>query len=563
MASLTSLIAACDSTPEALLQQAIQQLADWQHWLSPVNESSSVGEDPTYHDDFQLIREEVSKLSGADTTLICQLTEQLLVSYCKDLRVATYYIWARLHREGAEGLASGLLLLAGLLHQFGEQLHPPRALSRKSALEWLVSERMLDSLRLYPIVTKQQLLQILRALALIEHVLATWPSASQPQLTALYQMLETRLTTTRDANNSSASAGTASAGSGLEDSMLENNMLKNSVLENSMLGNSVLENSVLEKYAPPPQLHNVQSGRDLFEQANILSRYLREQPNGQLAAHHLIKNLRWDTLHGLPPFNSTHCTRLTPPRAEYRSQLKRLYLQQSWLELYEQTENMFNEAANHFWLDLQWYLHQAFSKAGSPFDSWADYIKQDLKLLLTRLPGLETLCWNDGTPFADEVTLAWINQQVLEPTAASWNTANNTPLSYQDDDPQQWEAEAVNLADQQGVESAITWLQTRPGVSSVRQQWLLRLVIARVSEQYNQHDMALHLLTELDSAGQNLRLTQWQPTLLFEVKARRLTLLRSKLQRSDSDKIRLSGEIEQLLGELIVLDPARAMVLCH
>ncbi|MDO2423163.1 type VI secretion system domain-containing protein [Klebsiella pneumoniae] len=26
-----------------------------------------------------------------------------------------------------------------------------------------------------------------------------------------------------------------------------------------------------------------------------------------------------------------------------------------------------------------------------------------------RLPGLETLAFNDGTPFADEVTLNWIN----------------------------------------------------------------------------------------------------------------------------------------------------------
>ncbi|GJH59367.1 hypothetical protein ECZC03_48070 [Escherichia coli] len=34
--------------------------------------------------------------------------------------------------------------------------------------------------------------------------------------------------------------------------------------------------------------------------------------------------------------------------------------------------------------------------------------------MLLRLPGLETLAFNDGTPFADEVTLSWIQQQVME-----------------------------------------------------------------------------------------------------------------------------------------------------
>ncbi len=44
----------------------------------------------------------------------------------------------------------------------------------------------------------------------------------------------------------------------------------------------------------------------------------------------------------------------------------------------------------------------------------ADIITADLKGLLRRLTGLETLAFNDGTPFADEVTLNWINQSVLD-----------------------------------------------------------------------------------------------------------------------------------------------------
>jgi type VI secretion system protein VasJ len=81
--------------------------------------ASPAGEDPGYDDDFQQMREEVNKLSGADTELICRLAEKLLTTTAKDIRVATYYCWAKLHREGEQGLAEGLELLAGLLERFG------------------------------------------------------------------------------------------------------------------------------------------------------------------------------------------------------------------------------------------------------------------------------------------------------------------------------------------------------------------------------------------------------------------------------------------------------------
>lgn len=69
--------------------------------------------------------------SGADTSLTCELAEKLFTLHGKDVRVATYYIWARLHRDGETGLADGLALLAGLISRFGETLYPLRAASRK------------------------------------------------------------------------------------------------------------------------------------------------------------------------------------------------------------------------------------------------------------------------------------------------------------------------------------------------------------------------------------------------------------------------------------------------
>lgn len=527
MASPDSLLTACHAEANVLAQQTQQRLALWYNWLQPVSADNPVGEDPGYHDDFQQMREEVSKLSGADTECVCQLAEKLLTTTTKDIRVATYYAWARLHRDGEAGLADGLELLAGLLQHFGAQLHPQRDRSRKGALEWLASARMLDSLSLYPEVNSVDTLRITGALLLIAQTADGVAQESRPQLDSLYRALENRL---------QQSGGT--------DAVVPQNAAS----------------TPLPSHLSPPELTSIRSGQELLAQARILAAYLQEQPDGWLAAHRLLKNIRHDTLTQLPALAGDGRTRFEPPKADPRAQLRRLYLQQQWQPLLETADDLLSRGACHLWLDLQWYLHQALLKLGR--ENEATIIRDDLKGLLNRLPGLENLDFNDGTPFADEVTLAWIQQQVLDTPLSFQDAPVATPRLSGDNDILQLEPEALALVDSEGPEAAMAWLQNRPGIATARRHWLLRLLMARLAEQTGKNDLALHLLAELDTRATTITLTQWEPDLLFEVKARRLKLLRMKAGRNETDKARLYPEMERLLAELIVIDPARAAVLC-
>lgn len=83
-----------------------------------------------------------------------------------------------------------------------------------------------------------------------------------------------------------------------------------------------------------------------------------------------------------------------------------------------------------------------------------------------------------------------------------------------------------------------------------------------ICEQFGRNDMALHLLGELNTQADGLTLPQWSPDLMFEVRARRLKLLRVKAARGESDRVRLQPEMDTLLSGLITIDPARAAVLC-
>ncbi|QWA11031.1 type VI secretion system protein TssA [Sodalis ligni] len=528
---LQTLITTCLAERDAL-ELARGQMVQWEKWLLPLSADSPVGDDPCYCDDFQRMREEVNKITGADTGLICRLAETLLTTVCKDVRVATYYLWARLHGDGEAGLADGLMLLAGLVDRFGERVLPARPNSRRTALEWLAGNKMLDSLDRYPEVAKSELVRIVAALALLEHAVGAWSELDRPALGALYGALELRL----------AQSG------GLEAVVPQHSAVD---------GPGMLSSSAGLK----PGLRQVQSGRDLLEQGKALSRYLREQPQGWLASHRLMKSLRWDTVHLLPQQEKAGNTRLTPPRSDCRAQLKRLYLQQSWDELLEQVERMYAEGVNHFWLDLQWYACQALSKQGQPFSGWADLVKQDLGMLLARLPGLENLSWNDGTPFADDVTRGWIAQQASG-SAEHWAPVTSVTAPADGNDILALESEALAQADSDGVDAALAWLAARPGTQTIRQRWLLRLLMARVAEQYGKNDLALHLLGELNTTSAGLPLADWAPELSFEVKARLLKLMRLKAQRNDADKTALARRMEALLAALVAIDPVRAAILC-
>ncbi|HCD4104379.1 TPA: type VI secretion system protein TssA [Klebsiella pneumoniae] len=531
MSILQNLVAASQLDESALRQQARSRQAQWQSWLAPVSDAQPTGDDPGYDDDFQRIREEVNKISGVDTELICQLAGQLLAT-TKDIRIVTYYCWARLHQDGEAGLADGLELLAGLLQRYGMQLYPQRDRSRKAALEWLAGTRILDSLSLFPEVVREDARRTVGALLLIDDCLTTEPETSRPDLQALWGALESRLI----------------KGGGVDAVVPQN------------VGNRGLAQTAsrMAEYEAPV-LSNITSGQDLLAQARTLTAYLRVQPDGWLAAHRLMKSLRHDTLTIIPAPDAEGKTRIEPPRADQRAMLKRLYLQQSWSEILEQADSTFSRGANHLWLDLQWYIHQALVRSGQ--DVLADIIIADLKGLLRRLTGLETLAFNDGTPFADEVTLNWINQSVLDDMSV-WQDEPVSAASGADNDILALEPEALEKADTDGLDAALHWIQTRPGTESTKEKWLLRLLMARVAEQKGKNDLALYLLRELDDAAGSITLTQWIPAMLFEIKSRRLRLLRMKATRSESEKLRLQPEMDQLLAGLIALDPASSAVLC-
>ncbi|QVN11465.1 type VI secretion system protein TssA [Burkholderia sp. LAS2] len=500
----------------------------WAAWIAPIPGEHACGRDPGYEDAFFELKDEAGKLSGIDDGLIVRACEHLLKEIGKDLRLAGYYAFARLRQDGPAGFADGLELAAALVDRFGEAALPARYEAKKAALEMLATARAIETLESRGDFAPADLERTLAALDVLVTHTAPWPDAARPNLQPLVSRFERKDAPARSADSEMA----------------------------------MPESTAPRKTSAGP----IASARDLLDQARAMSVWLRDQENGYLPSVRLVRSIRWDTLHDVPPADAASHTRLAPPRAELRQQMKRLVLQKHWHELLERVEGAFMEGVNHLWFDLQYFQHVALDHVGTPYDAWRALLRADFALFLERLPGIERLAFNDGTPFADDTTLEWIARHAVVRDLEAGETIAPLPVSAESesDSTGDWpeiEVQARELATREGIETAFAWLEALPGMKTDRHRYLQRLVMARLADHVGRHDAALALLAELDGTSRSLPMMRWEPALTFEVKQQLVKALKAMSSRKDADKPALARRISELHAELTVLDPARALTL--
>jgi type VI secretion system protein VasJ len=503
------------------------RLDAWAPWLQPLAGEAGVGRDPGYEDAFFALKDEASKLSDIDESLLERSCEQLLKETGKDLRLAGFYAFARLRQDGPAGFADGLELAAALVDRFGEAVLPSRAEAKKGALEMLATTRVMELLDSRGEFAPGDHERALAALDVLVTLTGVWPETARPNLQPLVSRFERK-------NGSDSSEEAISA--------------------------------PLLPATASPSTGPITSTRDLLDQARMMAVWLHGQENGYLPSVRLVRSVRWDTLHEVPPSDAASRTRLTAPRAELRQQMKRLVLQKQWHELLERVEGTFMEGVNHLWFDLQFFQHTALDHLGAPYNSWRELLRADFALFLERLPGIERLSFSDGTPFADDTTLEWIARHAVVRDLEAGDGMAPLPVSADSDEESagDWpeiEAQARDLAGRDGIEAAFAWLEALPGMRTERHRYLQRFVMARLADHAGRADTAVALLVELDTAAKALPLMRWEPSLVFEVKSQLLRALKAATNRKDADKPVLARRIGELQAELIRLDPARALAI--
>lgn len=515
----------------------------WQEWLEPVSDDHPCGGDVAYTDDFEAIKIELAKLSGMDYRLILDASERLLKRESKDLRVATYYIFASLRDRGLAGFSDGLEILCGLLQKFDQSLWPKKPVQKRNALNWLSGERVLDTLKNVGLSDSTELKRTLSALMSLQHYFEGWEEAVRPSLFPLLQYFEE--SSVRFASSPTSSNQNQEAVSPVEQAATPQ-------IHQESRGSS--ESLTVTK---------VNSSKALLDQVRINAAYLREQDDGYWSANKMIRAVRWGGLNGIPPHQNGQ-TRLKAPRADLLANLNRLIQEQQWRDLLDKVEAAFLEGANHYWLDLQYYAWQGQQALGGLYLSQIDSSLFELKSLLTRCEGLTGLSFDNGFPFVSADTLKWLEEKVMssarkQTSSQAIQKAVLASPSQTKNQESYWQ-QALLKTQEHGLDAAFAWLETLPEWQTGSGQVKKWVMMARLAVSAQKADWAVKLLEQASKQMQVLTVKEWDRHFTFEVYALWYQLLSENLDNKDIEAV---GQLEFLRTELMQADVVRALELIY
>lgn len=501
---------------------------------TPISENDFAGADARYSSEFETIEAGLEKAgsiysdAGPDWQQIVIQAEQLLRSLSKDLRVACWLTWGLYRCEGINGLQAGVAMLDSLM-QHWDDLHPRKDRTRAAAVGWL-GNRLEASL--------PELLNAGSSAPAFQHLHGSLDSLDQhlqrvlgdqaPLLQPLCRQLHSQI-------GKNASTGSVTT--------------------------SVLPPVAAAPEHPPAQpaptspaqtAEPIASARDahkalraLQEQARSLCQWWHAQSAIDPRAISLSRTLLWLPIEALPEHDAQGKTGLRGLPADRLKSLQERLHQDQPAELLREVESSL--ARSPFWLDGQYLAWHCLDELGA--DSARQALAQHLGSFLQRLPGVENLLFFDGTPFASQQTLGWINSTVLLDSGAI--DSGHTAAAPGIDDPCDAAlAEAGELLRKDGLKAALSPL--RAGSASARggrAQLHWQLATARLCLQAGKHELARHLLEGLEHRLRQPQLADWEPQLL--VRVLRLLLKTHDLQGTGKAS---RQQREQILQRLCHLD---------
>ncbi len=169
-----------------------------------------------------------------------------------------------------------------------------------------------------------------------------------------------------------------------------------------------------------------------------------------------------------------------------------------------------------FCLDAQHHLDTALTRCGPEYAAALLVLRQETLALIHRLPGVDRLCFNDGTPFVAEAGRVWL--RTLENAAPSdRGHAVGTPLTPEDDDCTRALREADELLARQEPRQALARLHAAAcgsGREGAR-RLLLQVRQLELLNSLEQWPLATALAEAVLADLDRHRLDDWQPALSF------------------------------------------------
>ena len=371
----------------------------------PISEANPAGDDIRYEPEFEELQQQIDKLSiasaggtGIDWNRVIALSGTILETKSKNIQVATYLAAGLIETNQFQGLVDGLAVIKDLVENFWDTMYPPlkRLRGRFNAVAWWAdrAETFLNGFDPDPLppelVTGAQ-----SNLSDLDRMLSE-KSDDAPILSRVQGLIE-RLPVQAPAAEADTQAPQAPQ-AGQAPTVQPRPASPAPTVSASGSGQSEASDLASDQDASAM----LDSGLTRLLKA---SDYYMQKDLSNSLPYRLNRIAAWLTVDQLP-MSDKGITPLPAPDSMIRSAIEGLVSSRDYEGAVRACEARVGEYL--FWLDMSRISAQALDALGGRYQAAQDMLAMETAGYAKRLPGLENLCFSDGTPFADPETKAWL-----------------------------------------------------------------------------------------------------------------------------------------------------------
>jgi type VI secretion system protein VasJ len=449
--------------------------------LKPISDASFCGEDGSYDPDFESARAEADKSTENDYHLMREASLRFLKNKSKDMRALGYLTFALAMDDGLDSFGEAVQAYCKLVMEHWDEIHPKRPAARSNAIKWLNGERNLSLLA--GVGGSADYENLLAASASLEAFRA-FCEAKFPESTPTFAGFAKFVRETAEKN-------------------------KPKPVE------TAAESAPAETAASAPAQGPIASVDDAVMALQNGYYFLYEADNTNPLPYRISRILRWDGIREALP-NEGGRTTVPALYAQTLDAYRELFQTGQWLNMAKSGEEAFSSDGYGFWLDLQRYICVALVNLGPEYAACAKAIRTELALLVSRVPTLPSLAFDDGTPFADAITQEWIQTDVLS-VLGGGGGSGPAPIKKKGDVGEEQKQAGILLGEGK-LEAALQVL--RVGLandSSEKNNFDRKLIMAELLFKGNKPHVSRSILDDLRAYIDRNSLLRWDPELCLSV----------------------------------------------
>lgn len=496
--------------------------------MTPLEGENPFGANVNYDPDFDTLKAEIGKVGNVDYELVETTARKILTEKSKDIRVLSFLSLALLRKEDWESFADVFEALSRLSIESYDNLFPERPRARQNALRWLSEPRFVDTLaEKKPIETHyEHVSRLVESLTKLRPVLDEKFPEGAPFPSALYkeaQKWEKACKPKPKEEPAPAQAG---------------------------------------GQAPAAQgaMTTPKDGQTAARKAAL---FLIEKEPQKPMGYRLLRATRWDLLEKAPPAQDGK-TQLADPNEQQRAYFQKVVGEKDWQTALEKTEQAFTAGGNHLWLDLQRVAATAAKGLGDGWKAVHEAIVTETAMLVKRVPEITQLSFTNGTPFCDDATKDWLDQEVKTVFSSADGGGRQKESAGAENDGTAQERKQVNELVAAGkVEQALEMLQTAMSTSNnERENFIRSILISNLLLKGKQPDIAVSFLESLNTKIETYHLESWDPELTVEAWTALFTAYKAaRANKPQNILATLNEKQNDILSRISRINPKKAFQL--